>query len=372
MKPSLLLLAVLFLASSCSLQFEKRRYRSGYHTDFSWNHHSIKSKIHTDKSTPAYAEIKDERQPVSVISHSSGKILPGNSPDISSELSASIEKGQTRGTGVTLTSNAVKRDLLQLRETTVISESNSVKRKLHRDGWFLASCGVLFALAAGFFHPLIPKTKLMGWWALLHRHKVRPLFFALNSLLALSGFYLGVNLHRLGIDTTDVSTYSLSALAGALILGYPHRRVKAGIFKPTYTRQKWYALILALTGMMLFANFGNRYASEKYLDKTISAISVIPGQPVYSTLQHLAADQNDDSADTAGRVIAVVFVIIVCVALCILIAALACGLACNGQVALSILLLAVGIPAVVLLTVHAVKKILEPFRKRRKMAAEGK
>ncbi len=233
---------------------------------------------------------------------------------------------------------------------------------------FLLFCGAFISLVSLFFRKVINKLKPAGYFAFENRRAVRPMIFFMNVLLAMGGFYLGINLWHEGLVTTHASTVALASLSSALILLYPSRKARRGLFKNTYQKQKWFSLLMTLSGLLLLINIGNRYGSERYLDKEYAAITSYTPGVVYETMKTLATDHPIEkyNEDDAGRIVASVFVIIFCVLLCAGIVILSCALACSGQPALSVLTLVVGLPVVILLTVHFVKKLLAPVRAKKK------
>ncbi|MBL0340812.1 MAG: hypothetical protein IPP71_07760 [Bacteroidetes bacterium] len=369
MKKLISLAILTCLMVSCSVDVQKRHYRSGYHISISKKYSPHKKSNPTKEeltflqnksksissfsaATPAQLDIQKAHYPV--LSHHGqltdvNNIKTGlnsefsNSPDLRSPLTHLQQKNFKNKTSA---------------PSNRISNHSHPNKKQH-DSWFLAFAGAIALLLNFTFKPFIPRTRKIGYWSLNNRKVARGLHFIAHTLLAGCGLFIGKQLHELGILTSDVTTFSLAAFTSLVALLYPVRKHKSGLFKNTYAKQKLFALTMVLCGFSLFINIGDRYAENDWkYGIGVSSNRQIANATFSSTSSSIS--QTYHQQDKTKEVVLTVVTCLVSLLLTFLIAAGSCGLACSGQEGLSVVVLVIGIPALILGTVAVVKSIWKP------------
>ena len=217
---------------------------------------------------------------------------------------------------------------------------------------FMALAGLFAALTLSLFIPFIPKSKKIAFWAMENRKTTRAIIFTGQNMAGLAGMFLGKVMFGHGIIATAPSTYALAGITSAVALLYPYRKVKNGLFRHTYAKQKVFDLLISLCFVTMFANIGNRATADDNFSKPASAVihsfdkienTVFASHstPNYAMAAKVYNRTNGIYAKNAnaGQDIAIFFIILFLILLLALLAILACIIACNGQ----------GLPAIVLL-----------------------
>lgn len=372
MKHLTLILITLLLLSSCSFELEKRRYMKGYHVSFNSNsNRSVKKDSEAGKKH--FSDNLNNRLE-SPAQYASEYPVPAATSDLTASADDQIyhfrvnpeARNVFEKKNVKSVQNTVKVPVEKPDENLSIIKESSGKKS--ESGNALAKLsGLLLLVGSVLFAPLVPRFRQQGYWAVNNRYLTRGILFALQSLIAVLGFSAGFLLAKSGYQTDSATVYGLTGLASALMLTYPHRKIKRGFFKNSYAKQKWFAFLLSMTGLMLFAQLGNSFSTKE------TSFPVSTGLPA---VESYAADQvqavPEEGISDSGRITLTVFIIIFCVLLCMAIAVLSCALACSGMGALAAILLVIGIPAVIIATVHGTKKLMEPVRKKRAAATQEK
>lgn len=240
---------------------------------------------------------------------------------------------------------------------TVTAPSDAQQHNRRDNNWLLWISGIFIGGFAALFRFFIPHTKALGYWALNNRKAARGMHFLAHCGVAASGYYLGEQLYHAGISGSGTTLYSLAGFASMVSLLYPVRKVKHGIFRNTYFKQKMYALLMAASGLMLFVTAGNLIASGN-LVKEISNQSFIQTENFED--QNIAAEDplpEKKKRSTGVNVMLTVLTAILSLILCALVAGSSCALACSGQSAAAVLCAIVGFPLVILISIHLIKKI---------------
>ncbi len=210
---------------------------------------------------------------------------------------------------------------------------------------FLSLSGLFAALVISIFIPFIPKSKRLAFWALENRKAARGIIFLGQTITGLAGLFLGKELFNHGIISTETSTYALAGITSATALLYPYRKVKKGLFKHTYAKQKIFDLLMCISMFTLFMNVGNRAASDANFSKPASTIiHALDNKENTAFVPNNSSSYHTDNAKgyyynnehysknaTVGQGIASFFIILFLILFLTLIAILACILACNGQ-----------------------------------------
>lgn len=353
MKKLLVLIFIPLLIGACSFHMEKRRYNKGFHlTVFNA----------TKKQLPPPRRLENNKvAPVS----ETGKIISENKNHIRSTIKPLVlqENNSLLLINPPQIKHEKKKDIIASEHNgdkssiTVTAPSDAQQHNRRDNNWLLWISGIFIGGFATLFRFFIPHTKALGYWALNNRKAARGMHFLAHCGVAASGYYLGKQLYYAGISGSGTTLYSLAGFASMVSLLYPVRKVKHGIFRNTYFKQKMYALLMTASGLMLFVTAGNLNASG-HLGKAISNHSFIQTENFKD--QNIAAEDplpEKKKRSTGVNVMLTVLTAILSLALCVLITVGSCALTCSGQGALAVMIAVVGFPLVILLSIHLIKKI---------------
>ncbi|HMT29875.1 MAG TPA: hypothetical protein PKD91_11405 [Bacteroidia bacterium] len=369
MKKVVALFLVLIMTASCSLEIQKRHYRSGYHISISKKYHPQQKVPYTNIQAAKFKKPTSEALayiPEAISSDRSKQHYPTRTnvnPSSGAKYTSFIKHAEKTSNGIKYYFHKSK-PASRTNKNTSSADSKKIQtekaKNKNSDNWFLSITALCAAFIAGIFKPAIPKTRKVGYWALNHRKTSRVLHFVSHSILAGCGLFLGKQLYEIGIVTSDFGSYILAGTTSFFALLYPIRKHKTSIFKNTYTKQKLFALALVMSGFSLFLNIGNRIASHdiklnsNYTGQIFSASSS-PMKPI----QNFQEDTTQNG-DKAAKIIFTVLTCLISLILTFLIVAASCSLSCSGQGALSAIVLIVGIPALIIGTVAVIKAIWKP------------
>ncbi len=364
MKKLSFILILSAVIASCSLEIQKRHYRSGYHVSISKRFYKQKknfskpeefslSKTHSSEIAFANSSRSNSQesqktnfpvsQPVDESLHYSSFIVNKNN--------SSKQKYSSKDNSTSKTNHQIK----QLVQKTKYLSANEKKNS---DFWFLGLAGSLASLFLFAFNPFVPATRKIGYWALNHRKLTRVLHFVGHVMLAGCALFLGKQLHQIGVITTDVTTYALAGVTSIVALLYPSRKHKKGLFKNTYRKQKLFALVMVMSGFSLFLNMGNRLSAHDWN----YGIKDTDSNHIAQLFSSGAPNHESSKVNTAGRVVLTVVTCLVSMLLCLLIAAASCSLSCSGQEGLSVIILILGFPAVIISMIAVIKAIWRPAK----------
>ncbi len=334
------------------MHIEKRKHLPGYYVSFT------KNKTAPNKTSVKKAPV--ETQQINPEYSSCNTPIAAQTEMAISETKMSLQSpAKVTSSKITAGKPVSRESMQQVKQFSsepAILQGNREAETGMSGGWMLAGSGLLIAMFAAAFRPFVNNTRKIGYWALNNRKLARGLHFVAHCGIAGSGYYLGQQLNNFGLHGSEVTTYGLAGFASLVTLMYPLRKARKGIFKNTYIKQKMFALVTALSGLFLFINIGNsQEAKVSQKENTNMHSKVIENENNYNTITF--TNQEEDVNPKAKKIVLTVLVILLCIVLSVLLAAASCGLICTGQGAIAALLIIVGAPLVIILTVHLIKAI---------------
>jgi len=352
------------ILGACSLQIEKRRYLPGYYVSLTGNNskgvRSLKGKTVKPLTTPSIKSATCVEIPNTLTKN---QLIANSKSDEKAIIANKIEPTTDAARSIKCNSNKSKNNPAVKKSNSLNVNLPSHKEKQHStdDILFLTLSGLFIAGFAAAFKPFVSKTRVLGYWALNNRKVSRGLHFVAHCGLAASGFYLGQQIYDAGFASSEVTTYTLSGLVAIITAFYPKRKVKSGIFKNTYFKQKMFSMLMVASGLMLFINIGNQFKSKQDSKNTTIIESIITHTPTIDTATSYPSQEEQE--EKALKIILTIFAAIISLALCLLIVGGSCALFCSGQGAIGALLLIIGLPTVIILSVEIFKTIWKPKKK---------
>jgi hypothetical protein len=286
-------------------------------------------------------------------------VEPGANEAIQSVTEQPVE------TGLTLNTTDVN---------TVKAEPTGGGRELKKspNKMFLIGTGILGLLCMGVLLPFLPKTRKIAYWAFKNPTKTKWLLVGAQVLTSAAGLFLGKRLYDEGIVTSETTTNALFALATAGTLFYPKKQANKEFFWKSYRKQKMLSLLMALTGVGLVTNLGNRIAADREFSPVASSAMLMLDKHYYDKPNAISyasytttAGQHKEPMSKGGTIALRVLATVLMVFLLVLITVATCWLICIEQPVWAVLLFFGGGGAVVYGYIRALRALSSGPRVRR-------